>query len=400
MKPATPVTSSRMRGRDLSPAGRKFHPDSSPPARSAGSPQGGRLLLSCAPVTTQEVSAPASRENVLALDPAARGASPAQDVARPREAGALEAPEVSVIVPGLNEADSLAELAERIHAALDGTRRYEIIFVDDGSTDDSWQVIGDLSRMDRRVKGIRLRRNFGKAMALSAGFARARGAIIVTMDADLQDDPADLPAFIAKIESGLDVVVGWKVMRLDPANRLVLSRIFNGTVRAMTGVHLHDMNCGFKAYRREVIRTIPVYGDLFRFIPAFAAWQGFQVDEVEVKHHPRKYGHSRYGLERILRGFFDLLSVMFLTRYQRKPMHLFGLIGLFLGSIGVLTELYLTTLWFRGQKIGDRPLLLLGALLIMAGIQFFSMGFIGEFLTYQNHRRIDAEDLPIREELS
>jgi hypothetical protein len=159
------------------------------------------------------------------------------------------------------------------------------------------------------------------------------------------------------------------------------------------------MNCGFKAYRREVIRSIPVYGDLFRFIPAFAAWEGFRVAEVPVKHHARRYGASRYGLERILRGFFDLLSVMFLTRYQRKPMHLFGLVGLFLGGLGFLTELYLTVLWFRGHKIGDRPLLLLGALEILAGIQFFSMGFIGEFLTYQSHKRGNTEELPIREEL-
>lgn len=309
-----------------------------------------------------------------------------------------EAPEVTVIVPGLNEADSLAELAHRIRDGI-GARRWEIIFVDDGSTDNSWEVISELARQDPRIKGVRLRKNFGKAMALSAGFQRARGEIFVTMDADLQDDPADLPAFIAKIEEGQDVVVGWKVQRLDPSNRLILSRIFNGTVRKATGVKLHDMNCGFKAYRREVIRTIPVYGDLFRFIPAFAAWEGFRVAEVPVKHHARKYGTSRYGLERILRGFFDLLSVMFLTRYQRKPMHLFGLVGLVLGAIGVFVELYLTALWFRGQKIGDRPLLLLGMLLILAGIQFFSMGFIGEFLTYQRHAKIDVEDLPIREEI-
>lgn len=311
----------------------------------------------------------------------------------------VDAVEISIIVPGLNEAESLAELAARIRQALDGQRTFETIFVDDGSTDNSWEVITALSREDPRVKGVRLRKNFGKAMALSAGFQRARGGIIVTLDADLQDDPADLPSFIAKIEEGMDVVVGWKVQRLDPSNRLVLSRIFNATVRKATGVKLHDMNCGFKAYRREVIRTIPVYGDLFRFIPAFAAWEGFRVAEVPVKHHARKYGRSRYGLERILRGFFDLLSVMFLTRYQRKPMHLFGLVGLVLGGIGLITELYLTILWFRGHKIGDRPLLLLGALEILAGIQFFSMGFIGEFLTYQNHRRIDAEDLPIREEI-
>jgi len=329
---------------------------------------------------------------------AAAAASGGASVVNLRPGATLEAPEVSVIVPGLNEGESLAELGRRIRESLDGTRTYEIIFVDDGSADDSWEVIAGLARDDARVKGVRLRKNFGKAMALSAGFYRARGEIVITMDADLQDDPADLSSFIAKIEEGMDVVVGWKVQRLDPGNRLVLSRIFNATVRKATGVKLHDMNCGFKAYRREVIRTIPVYGDLFRFIPAFAAWEGFRVAEVPVKHHARKYGRSRYGLERILRGFFDLLSVMFLTRYQRKPMHLFGLIGLFLGAIGFLTELYLTVLWFRGHKIGDRPLLLLGALLILAGIQFFSMGFIGEFLTYQNHRRIAAEDLPIREE--
>jgi len=306
---------------------------------------------------------------------------------------------VSVIIPGLNEGESLGELAARVRTSLEGLRTFEIVFVDDGSTDDSWEVITGLCREDARMKGVRLRKNFGKAMALSAGFNRARGEIIVTLDADLQDDPADLPAFIDQIEAGMDVVVGWKVHRLDPSNRLVLSRIFNATVRKATGVKLHDMNCGFKAYRREVIRTIPVYGDLFRFIPAFAAWQGFRVAEVPVKHHARKYGKSRYGLERILRGFFDLLSVMFLTRYQRKPMHLFCLVGLVFGAVGFAVELYLTVLWFRGHKIGDRPLLLLGALLILAGIQFFSMGFIGEFMSYQNNRKVDAGDLPIREEI-
>lgn len=355
-------------------------------------------------MTAQEVraEAPIPAENggaVVSLRSAAP-ASAASPVTAVTAVTVESAPEVSVVVPGLNEGESLGELAARIQQSLDGRRSYEIIFVDDGSTDNSWEVIGALGREDGRIKGIRLRKNFGKAMALSAGFQRARGAIIITMDADLQDDPADLPAFIDQIEGGMDVVVGWKVQRLDPSNRLILSRIFNGTVRRATGVKLHDMNCGFKGYRREVIRTIPVYGDLFRFIPAFAAWEGFRVTEVPVKHHARKYGHSRYGLERILRGFFDLLSVIFLTRYQRKPMHLFGLIGLLVGSVGFLTEMYLTVLWFRGHKIGDRPLLLLGALEILVGIQFFSMGLIGEFLTYQNHRRIDAADLPIREEIT
>lgn len=374
---------------------------------------GAAFLLSCAPVTAQDAIEPHAGP-VTAEPQEAASARPADAAitlvdARPEDralttpkAAAISAdaaPRVSIVVPGLNEGESLPELARRIRESLDGRVSYEIIFVDDGSTDDTWQVISRLHADDARVRGARLRKNFGKAMALLAGFGRAAGEIIITMDADLQDDPADLHAFIAKIEDGLDVVVGWKVERLDPTNRLVLSRIFNGTVRAATGVKLHDMNCGFKAYRREVIRTLPLYGDLFRFIPAFAAWEGFRVAEVPVKHHARKYGRSRYGLERILRGFFDLMSVMFLTRYSRKPMHLFGLIGLFLAAVGFMTEGYLTVLWFLGHKIGDRPLLLLGALEIILGIQFFSMGFIGEFLTYQNHKRIDLDDLPIREEV-
>jgi len=318
------------------------------------------------------------------------GASPAASV---------PAPEVSIVVPGLDEADGLAELALRIGESLGGRRTYEILFVDDGSTDRSWEVITGLARADERVKGIRLRRNFGKATALSIGFARARGEIIVTMDSDLQDDPVDLPAFLDRIGEGADVVVGWKVDRRDGLGRILLSRTFNATVRWATGLRLHDVNCGFKAYRREVIRSIPLYGDLFRFIPAFAKWEGFRVAEVPVEHHVRKYGTSHYGLERILRGFFDLLSMMFLTHYQRRPMHLFGLVGLLLGGAGFLVEVYLTTLWFRGHRIGDRPLLLLGALLILAGIQFFSMGCIGEFLTYQNQRREAPADLPIREEI-
>jgi glycosyltransferase involved in cell wall biosynthesis len=311
-------------------------------------------------------------------------------------AGPAELPEISLVIPGLNEAASLPELAQRIHAALDGVRRYELIFIDDGSTDESWDVITRLHEQLPTVRGVRLRANFGKAMALSAGFAHARGEIIVMMDADLQDDPVDLPAFLAAIENGLDVVVGWKVNRLDPLNRRVLSKIFNGTVGMMTRVHLHDMNCGFKAFRREVIHTLPVYGDLFRFIPVLAKWQGFRVGEVPVQHHARKHGRSRYGLERILRGLFDLLSVMFLTRYSRKPMHLFGLMGLMLGVGGFAICTYLTVLWSLGHAIGHRPLLLLGVLLIILGIQFFSMGLLGEFLTFSHQRRHARDELPIR----
>ncbi len=307
---------------------------------------------------------------------------------------------ISVVIPGLNEAESLPELASRIHQALTALDRdYEIIFVDDGSTDATWEVIGRLREENPRVRGVRLRANFGKAMALTAGFARARGSLVFMMDADLQDDPKDIPGFLEKIDGGLDVVVGWKVNRLDPANRRVLSRIFNGTVGIATGVKLHDMNCGFKAFRREVIQSIPIYGDLFRFIPVLANWQGFRVGEVPVTHHARKYGRSRYGLERILRGMFDLMSVVFLTRYSRKPMHLFGFIGVLLAFVGMVICTYLTVLWFQGHAIGTRPLLMLGVLCILLGIQFLSLGLIGEFMAFQHQRKHDRERLPIREEL-
>lgn len=306
-------------------------------------------------------------------------------------------PEVTLVVPGLNEAESLPLLATQIKDALGPDTSYELIFIDDGSTDDSWQVINDLHEHDPAVRGVRLRKNFGKAMALAAGFERARSEIVVMMDADLQDDPADLPKMLDKIKGGLDVVVGWKVERRDPLNRRVFSRIFNTTVGYVTGVRLHDMNCGFKAYRREVLQSIPIYGDLFRFIPVLASWQGFSVGETPVNHRPRQFGRSRYGLERILRGFFDLLSVSFLTRYSRKPMHLFGLLGLLFTVLGVLICAYLSVLWFQGEPIGSRPLLLLGVLLILVGAQSFSIGLLGEFMTFQYHRKHEREHLPIRE---
>jgi glycosyltransferase involved in cell wall biosynthesis len=308
-------------------------------------------------------------------------------------------PRISIVIPALNESESLPELEQRIREALTGKEDYEIIFVDDGSTDDTWKCIGRMVDASPHVRGVKLRKNFGKAMGLTAGFSRARGDIVIMMDADLQDDPAELPKFIEKVDEGFDVVVGWKVKRLDPANRLILTRIFNGTVRWVTGVKLHDMNCGFKAYSRDVIRTVPIYGDLFRFIPALAAWEGFRVTEVPVHHHSRKHGVSRYGLERIMRGSFDLLTIAFLTKYSRRPMHLFGLFGALLGFVGLVINLYLTVLWFRGESIGHRPLLLLGSTLFLAGLQFVSVGVLGEFLTYLHQKRIRPTDLPIREEV-
>ncbi|MGB5812406.1 MAG: glycosyltransferase family 2 protein [Polyangiales bacterium] len=306
-------------------------------------------------------------------------------------------PDVSVVVPGLNESESLPILAAQISEAMGSDKTYELIFVDDGSTDNTWEVIEGLHEADPRVRGVRLRKNFGKAMALSAGFERARADIVVMMDADLQDDPANLPDMIQKVEEGLDVVVGWKVERLDPLNRRVFSFVFNTTVGIVTGVRLHDMNCGFKAYRGEVLRTIPIYGDLFRYIPVLASWQGFSVGEMPIHHRARQFGSSRYGLERILRGFFDLLSVAFITKYSRKPMHLFGLVGLALTLLGLGVCAYLSVLWVAGEPIGARPLLLLGVLLILVGAQSFSIGLLGEFMTFQYHQRNESDRLPVRE---
>jgi glycosyltransferase involved in cell wall biosynthesis len=304
---------------------------------------------------------------------------------------------VSIVVPGLNEAESLPELSRRISAAIGEDEVYELLFVDDGSTDNTWEVIQSLCQQDSRVRGVRLRRNFGKAMALASGFSECRGEVLVMMDADLQDDPVDLPAFLSQVRNGLDVVVGWKVSRKDPLSRRLFSKVFNGTVKRFTGVRLHDMNCGFKAYRREVIETIPIYGDLFRFIPVLAAADGFRVGEIPVTHHARAFGRSRYGLERILRGLFDLLTVIFLTRYARKPMHLFGLLGLLTGSIGLLLALYLTGVWIMSKGIGSRPLLQLSVMLMVMGAQLTALGFIGEFLTYQNQKRSYRDTYPIRE---
>lgn len=308
-------------------------------------------------------------------------------------------PEISVVVPGLNEGASLPELARRVHEALNALGAYELILVDDGSTDDTWSRIVGLHQQFPSVRGVSLRKNFGKAMALKAGFQVARAPILVMMDADLQDDPADLPRFIAKIREGLDVVVGWKVKRQDPFNRRVLSKIFNRTVSWLTRVDLHDMNCGFKAYRRDVIETVPIYGDMFRFIPALAFAQGFRVGEIPIKHHSRQFGKSKYGLERLLRGVFDLISVLFLIRYAHSPMHLFGLVGLLLGLGGLVINIYLTVLWLGGAGIGSRPLLLLGVLMTLIGVQFASLGLLGEFLTYQGQKRGYSDALPVRDRI-
>ena len=296
---------------------------------------------------------------------------------------------LSLVIPVYNEADSLVPLVSEIDEALAsyGTP-YEIVFVDDGSSDGSFPVMRELAESRDDVVVVKLRRNFGKAAALSHGFAAARGDVIVTMDGDRQDDPAEIAALTAPLSEGYDLVSGWKQRRQDPLNKTLPSKFFNWTVRKASGIPLHDFNCGLKSYKRDVIETISIYGELHRYIPVVAAQAGFRATEVKVNHRRRTAGRSKYGWQRYLRGYLDLLTVLFLGRYQHRPQHLFGGLGTLLILIGVLVELYMTIdkLVF-GNPIGQRPLLLLGALLIIVGVQLLSLGLIGELIA--NSRRTE-----------
>jgi glycosyltransferase involved in cell wall biosynthesis len=295
---------------------------------------------------------------------------------------------LSVVVPVYNEERSVELLYDEVAAALDPLdHEWEAVFVDDGSTDGSFAALTRLHARASNVRVVRLRRNFGKAAALAAGFAQASGDLIATLDADGQDDPAELPRLLAKLDEGYDLVSGWKVRRRDPWRRRFVSRIFNAVTGWISGVRLHDMNCGFKAYRAEVVRGLPLYGELHRFIPVLAHERGYRVTELAVNHRPREHGRSRYGIERYLRGFFDLITVTFMGRYRHRPLHLFGGLGLALGGIGFLICVYLTVLWFAGNAIGHRPLLTLGVLLVVVGMQFLSLGLIGEMITTHHEER-------------
>ena len=294
---------------------------------------------------------------------------------------------VSVVVPVVNEEGNLGELHRRLTEVLaGGSLPFEIVLVDDGSTDATWAVARNLAEQDSHVIGLRHRRNFGKARALASGFAVAGGDAIVTMDGDLQDDPQELPRLLAQLEAGYDLVSGWKQHRQDPPSKTIPSRFFNLVVRSVSGVPLHDFNCGYKAYRREVVQTIQLYGELHRFTPVLAHAEGFRVGEVVVRHHPRRWGRSKYGWRRLVKGFLDLLTVTFLTKYRQRPMHALGLPGLLTLSLGVALGIYLTLEKIvAGAAIGNRPLLLLAVLLVVIGAQFFGLGLLGELLVYGAH---------------
>lgn len=290
--------------------------------------------------------------------------------------------EISIVIPVCNEEGNLEELCARIENVMKKIdKSYEVMMVDDGSKDGSLEIMKKLHASDDRIKVIRLRRNFGKSEALDVGFSEAKGEIIFTMDADLQDDPDEIPRFLEEMEKEKDLVSGWRNPRCDKLTKRVLSVFFNRVTSLMTGIKLHDFNCGFKAYRREVIKAIRVYGGLHRYLPILANWQGFDVGEVRVKHHPRKSGRTKYGFERISRGFFDLLTVMFLTRYTTRPLHLFGGMGIVILLAGFIINVYITIIRFRFGNIQDRfPLLILGILLMIVGIQLVSTGLLADMI--------------------
>ena len=291
-------------------------------------------------------------------------------------------------MPLLNEGDTIRELHTQISSTIEEIGEpFEVIYIDDGSDDTSADVLKELHKMDKRVSVIRFRRNFGKSAALMCGFEKARGEIIISIDADLQDDPSEIPKFLKLIDAGYDMVSGWKAVRRDPIIKVISSRFFNWVVRISSGVKLHDFNCGFKAYRREVVREVDIYGDLHRYIPFLAAARGFKVGEVKVKHHPRKHGRSKYGWDRYLKGFLDLLTATVITRFSRKPLHLFGSFGVLCLLIGFLVLLYLSIVWFYTHSIGGRPLLQFGMLLMILGIQLISTGLIGEMLIFNRPKR-------------
>lgn len=316
---------------------------------------------------------------------------------------------LSLVIPVYNEQDSLVTLHEEIQAvAQRDNLDLEVVFIDDGSQDNSWTVIRELTQRDARVRGLRFRRNFGKAAALSAGFRAARGEVVLTLDADLQDDPAEIPRFLATLANGtetsgqkrvgpLDVVSGWKKKRLDPWHKVWPSRVFNRMVSRLTGVYLHDHNCGMKCYRREIFKEVKLYGELHRFIPVLASARGFRVGEIDINHRPRKFGRSKYGVRRFVKGFLDLLTVKFLTGFGQRPQHLLGTVGLLSFLLGNFAFLYLGVTWIINLiepglylPLHQRPLMIYALGAVLMGAQMMSIGFLAELMTAYMSRDEDS----------
>ena len=306
-----------------------------------------------------------------------------------REEPPLSSPTlITVVVPAWNEAESLPVLHREIVAALDALGRpWEVLYVDDGSRDGTDEAIAALAAADPRVRGVSLRRNFGKSAALATGFQLARGEWVVTLDADLQDDPAELKHLVEQLERGYDLVSGWKQNRQDPLSKTLPSRLFNAVTSRVAGIRLHDFNCGFKIYRREVTQAIEVYGEFHRFLPALAHWAGFRVGEVAVRHRARKYGRSKFGASRFVNGFLDLLSAAFISTSALKPLHVFGRIGLLVLLLGGAIGAWFVVQWLNGAPLRVRPLMLFGTGLAVIGIQLILMGLLGEMIAHHGARR-------------
>lgn len=305
---------------------------------------------------------------------------------------------ISIIIPAYNEEEALPILVERLQNVLQGiTDCYEILIVNDGSTDNTHAVLQQICEKYPKIRFYQLRRNFGKSNALQVGFKEAAGDIIFTIDADLQDDPVEIPAMLRKLEEGYDLVSGWKKKRCDPLHKTLPSKIFNVVTSKFSGVPLHDFNCGFKAYRKHVVKNLVLYGDMHRYIPALAYWRGFKMTEIPVRHHPRKYGKSKFGSERFLRGLLDFFTVYFLTRYDSRPMHFFGKWGLIMLIAGFGIELYLTINWIilhliqqQENILSSRPLLFLGMLLMILGASLLSTGIVSEMILHLHRSHQDT----------
>lgn len=339
-----------------------------------------------------------------------RGPEEARDAVDPE---VTAAPEISIVSPLHNERASLGLLLDECRAVLDdpaldwsalgieagsAAPRWEIVFVDDGSNDGSWRMIEELAAKHDNVRAFRLRRNLGKSAALQVGFSHCRAPVVISLDADLQDDPREIPRMIGLLGAGYDLVSGWKRKRHDSGARVAASRVFNFAVRRLWGLQLHDFNCGFKAYRAEVVRDVRIYGELHRFIPVVAAFKGFRVGEIEVAHRPRRFGRSRYGWGRAFRGLMDLLTVLFLTRFDMRPAHFFGLPGALLITVGMSCVAYVSYLRIvYGEILGRHPLLIFGVLCSLAGLQLVTSGFLGEMLAA--HLPRDEESTVVRARL-
>ena len=299
---------------------------------------------------------------------------------------------ISVVIPLYNEEESLKELSFGLEKVFDFLKcNYEVIFIDDGSTDNSFARIKDINRKNQKFHCIKLRRNYGKSAALAKGFKAAKGNIVITMDADLQDDPEEIPDLIKVLNSGFDLVSGWKKIRYDPFIKKHTSKFFNYFTSKLSGIKLHDFNCGLKAYKKDVVKSLNIYGEMHRYIPAIAHLYGFKVTEKTVKHHARKYGVTKFGASRFVNGFLDLLTVVFTNKYMKRPLHFFGSIGIISSFAGFVVSLYLIILkFFEGKPLSDRPLFLIGIFLIIVGVQFMSLGLIAEMITKTNIKDDDV----------